>query len=186
MIEKEANESDAAKKPINQAFMLAILQLARDIVTSLVDFADAWKVLTREATEWRTENAVVLPVCLILGCPYFRSAIADVERSFRRPRSAQATRLQSEPSSTSSRTAPTCSTNLLPRPDRARRLSRRRSLPCQFTLQGTSGLPRPRLSKRVSCSLRPSSDSTQRSEPVLNRVSAVLHSRGHLGNWRPT
>ncbi|GAA5836692.1 hypothetical protein JCM3766R1_006993 [Sporobolomyces carnicolor] len=65
MIEKEANESDAAKKPINQAFTLAILQLARDVVTSLVDFSDAWKVLTREATEWRTENAVVLPTATV-------------------------------------------------------------------------------------------------------------------------
>jgi hypothetical protein len=62
LVEKEANETDSNKKPVSQAVTLAILQLTRDIVTALVEFSDAWRTLTREATEWRSEAAFVLPV----------------------------------------------------------------------------------------------------------------------------
>ncbi|GAA5898786.1 Nup188p [Sporobolomyces salmoneus] len=65
LVEQEANETDSTKKPINEAFTLAVLQLARDIVTSLVDYSDAWRIITREAAEWKTENAVVLPTATV-------------------------------------------------------------------------------------------------------------------------
>ncbi|GAA5938294.1 uncharacterized protein JCM15063_000694 [Sporobolomyces koalae] len=65
LIEKEAAESDVAKKPVLQATTLAILQLARDMVGSLAEFADAWKMLTTESTEWKSESAVVLPTATV-------------------------------------------------------------------------------------------------------------------------
>ena len=61
-IEKETNES--SPKSISEAVNLAILRLAQNIVGTLIDFTDAWSMLTREATEWRSENAIILPVSL--------------------------------------------------------------------------------------------------------------------------
>ncbi|GAA6010477.1 hypothetical protein JCM11491_006957 [Sporobolomyces phaffii] len=65
LIEKESTETDPTKKPVTQAVTLAILQLTRDVVTSLVEFSEAWSMLTREATEWRTESAIVLPTATV-------------------------------------------------------------------------------------------------------------------------
>ncbi|GAA5946680.1 hypothetical protein JCM3765_000347 [Sporobolomyces pararoseus] len=64
-IEKEANETEPSKKPVTQSVTLAILQLARDVVTAMVEFSDAWRTLTREATEWRSETAFVLPTATV-------------------------------------------------------------------------------------------------------------------------
>lgn len=70
VIEKEANEPESSSKPVNEAVTLAILRLAQSTVATLIDFTNAWSMMVKEATEWRPENALILPVCpplLFLG-----------------------------------------------------------------------------------------------------------------------
>lgn len=62
-IEKEAGEADVAKRPVASAVALKMLHLARDVVSGLVEFSDSWRTLLKDPTEWRSDRAVVLPVC---------------------------------------------------------------------------------------------------------------------------
>ncbi|GAA6058665.1 hypothetical protein JCM10212_004076 [Sporobolomyces blumeae] len=64
-LEKEADETDLAKRPVSAAVTLAFVHLARDIVSSLVDYTDAWKTLTKDPMEWSTHGAVVLPTATV-------------------------------------------------------------------------------------------------------------------------
>jgi len=61
-LEKEAAEDDVDKRPVAQAVTLKVVQLARDLVGALVEFADAWATLLKDPMDWRSERAVVLPV----------------------------------------------------------------------------------------------------------------------------
>jgi len=61
-LEKEAAEPDVDKRPVAQAVTLKVVQLARDLVGALVEFAEAWAILLKDPMDWRSERAVVLPV----------------------------------------------------------------------------------------------------------------------------
>ncbi|GAA5873343.1 hypothetical protein JCM1840_000031 [Sporobolomyces johnsonii] len=64
-IEKEADETELAKKPVAGAVTLAVVQLCRDIVGSFIEYSDAWRTLVKDPMEWRTEGAVVLPTATV-------------------------------------------------------------------------------------------------------------------------
>ncbi|KPV76212.1 uncharacterized protein RHOBADRAFT_52251 [Rhodotorula graminis WP1] len=64
-LEKEAAEQDVDKRPVAQAVTLKVVQLARDLVGALVEFADAWSTLLKDPMDWRSERAVVLPTATV-------------------------------------------------------------------------------------------------------------------------
>ncbi|GAA5840892.1 hypothetical protein JCM9279_001252 [Rhodotorula babjevae] len=64
-LEKEATEQDVDKRPVVQAVTLKVVQLARDLVGALVEFADAWAMLLKDPMDWRSERAVVLPTATV-------------------------------------------------------------------------------------------------------------------------
>ncbi|GAA5936020.1 hypothetical protein JCM1841_002719 [Sporobolomyces salmonicolor] len=64
-IEKEAGETELAKKPVAGAVTLAVVQLCRDIVGSFTEYSDAWRTLVKDPMEWKTEAAIVLPTATV-------------------------------------------------------------------------------------------------------------------------
>ncbi|GAA5910922.1 hypothetical protein JCM8208_006688 [Rhodotorula glutinis] len=64
-LEKEAAEPDVDKRPVAQAVTLKVVQLARDLVGALVEFADAWATVLKDPMDWRSERAVVLPTATV-------------------------------------------------------------------------------------------------------------------------
>ncbi|KDE07549.1 hypothetical protein MVLG_02220 [Microbotryum lychnidis-dioicae p1A1 Lamole] len=69
-IEKDASTSvdpngDLSKRPVVATVTLALLQLARGVVDALVAHTNAFKVLSTDPTEWRTDRAIVIPTATV-------------------------------------------------------------------------------------------------------------------------
>ncbi|GAA6014140.1 hypothetical protein JCM10207_006110 [Rhodosporidiobolus poonsookiae] len=64
-LEKEAGEADVEKRPVASAVALKMVELGRDVVGSLVEFSDAWRVLLKDPLEWKSDRAVVLPTATV-------------------------------------------------------------------------------------------------------------------------
>lgn len=54
---------DLEKRPVVGSVTFALLQLARNLVDSLLAHSNAFATLTKDPLEWKSERAVVIPVC---------------------------------------------------------------------------------------------------------------------------
>lgn len=105
-------ETDLAKRPVVGSVTMALVKLARVIVDSLLAYTQAFTVLTKESSEWRTDRAIVIPVRRF--SPFFLLSLTFVPR--RRPMSPQTSAPRSELSSTSPPFPSTSSANPRPQP----------------------------------------------------------------------
>ena len=101
-------ETDLARRPVVGAVTMALVKLARVIVDSLLAYTQAFTVLTKESSEWRTDRAVVLPVRL---SPFSLSILSLTSSLRRRRPSPRTSAHQSEPFSTSPPSPSTSSAN---------------------------------------------------------------------------
>ncbi|SCV71090.1 BQ2448_2678 [Microbotryum intermedium] len=59
------SNGDISKRPVVAAVTLALVQLARGIIDALVAHTNAFKVLSTDPTEWRTDRAIVIPTATV-------------------------------------------------------------------------------------------------------------------------
>ncbi|GAA5852521.1 hypothetical protein JCM8547_002528 [Rhodosporidiobolus lusitaniae] len=64
-LEKEAGEAELEKRPVASSVAFKMLHLARDVVSGLMEFSDAWRTLLKDPTDWRDDRAVVLPTATV-------------------------------------------------------------------------------------------------------------------------
>lgn len=159
-IEKDTTAMDAgedlSKKPVVAGVTLALVQLARVIVDSLLGYTKAFETLLREPSEWRVDRAIVMPVSSALFD--FAEQRLTILTSLRRPpRSAPAKRHRLAPSSTSPPSARTLSAPPLPLPQPTRLPPQLRPLLLYHPTRPLSCAKTPLKSSRASLSSRPPS-----------------------------